>query len=139
MIYGFFNGLNNDNNFNFIINDIKVYLSLLMVPVAICLLDSKERIDILMKCIVVATTFLSVIAIGIFIISPLIGENSINTLNVFINDYHFGGLSLIGRDTVSVFFRSTVFNICACCICLYYAFTSNKKFICNISLFFYCV
>ncbi len=119
-------GVINGNDLGLILMDIKGFSCLIILPAALVLLNSKERIHCVMKCILAGSTALAL--------------HSIITLIVFLYDkmmfYHmsvsYGKVAFAYYGTVTgtiprMFYQSAMYLLCGCAFAVYFYMTSKKK------------
>lgn len=127
LIYLFFSfglGLLRHNPRGFAVSDLTGLLFLTMLPGIIATVNTKKRILTLAKVLVLGATVLAAAILAIhytLIFSP----STDKSINDFLNGRSLGGLFYLGQFIFRIYLRSSMFNLCAVMIGLYFFFRSS--------------
>lgn len=112
-------GLVNKNNIEILTTDIKGFFYFVFIPVALCVLNTKERIYTLMKVLMYATIAISVIYLAHLVIY-LVSLKTFNQLLVFGMKTKFSIISSVTPKIPRVFIANVMFLLCGCAFPLYF-------------------
>lgn len=118
-------GLKNENAVDLILIDLKGFAYFALFPAAICILNSKDRIHILMKTMMYASGFLglcSVIHLILFISNP----DLFDVLYTVGLDLGFSGFNPITATIPRLFFYSTSYLLCGCAFATYFQVCAHQ-------------
>ncbi len=136
-------GLVNNNSIKILTIDVKGFFYFVFIPVALCVLDTKERIHTLMKVLMYATIAISAIYLAHLIIY-LVSYKTFNQLMAFGMKTKFSIISSVTPKIPRIFIANAMFLLCGCAFPLYFFIeekdASKKKLvqyplICGLSLF----
>ena len=103
-------GISRHNNLDVLVSDLKGFLWLFLVPVAIAVIGDRERLHIVMKCIVVGATIQAILIIGLDIFS-IYFKSSYTALHSKLIQLQISFLDNITDSMFRVFFKSlSLFN-----------------------------
>lgn len=118
-------GIVNNNNIAVMISDLKGFSYLSLFPVAICVLNSKERITILMKAIMYACGAMCVIVL-IHYVSYVWFPPFFSWLYDFGLEAQISAFAPISKTLPRLFFKSSTYLLAGCAFATYFQATSNK-------------
>lgn len=118
-------GYNKGNRIDVLISDLKGFSWLFIVPVGIVLVDSKEKLLIIMKTIIVSSIIHSLIAIG-FNISLVFFDKNVYDLATYIQEIQFGFIDVVAEDLFRFSFGSTLTVVASCIFMVYFQMYQNK-------------
>lgn len=136
-------GIVNKNNMNILLTDVKGFFYFVFIPVALCVLNTKERIHTLMKVLMYATIAISIIYLSHLVIY-LVSPKTFNQLLAFGMRTKFSIISSVTPKIPRVFIANVMFLLCGCAFPLYFYVTekdlSKRKLviyplICGLSIF----
>lgn len=134
-------GILNGNRTSLILIDLKGFAYFILLPAAFCILTTRERIHVLMKCMMYCSAF-SALAILISLCSYLWFPELYNTIKDFTFSLQIASFSSISTKIPRMFFKSVLYLLCGCAFSVYFQTISSSKklsfkyvFICAICLF----
>ena len=119
-------GVLNGNRMGLIIRDIKGFACFMILPAILVILNSKERILCIMKCLMLGSTALAVhstITLIIFLNNnPLFYE-----LAVKYSKITFAYCGVVNPTIPRLFYQSVMYLLCGCAFAIYFFLRSRKK------------
>lgn len=119
-------GIFNEHRFTLILRDIKGFSCFVILPVVLLVLNCKERVLCLMKCLMAGAT-----AAGIYsIVSLIIFLNDKDLFNQMAIEYKstlFAYYAYISDSIARLFYQSSVYLLCGCAFAIYFYITEKKK------------
>lgn len=118
-------GIVNKNNTEVMLSDLKGFAYLSMVPVAICVLNSKERIHTLMKAMMYACVVMGVRVLINYVIC--VGFPSLlGTKHFFGIEFHFPKFGRFSETIPRLFFKSSAYLLVGCAFATYFQIKADK-------------
>ncbi len=118
-------GISHQNNIDVLFSDIKGFLWLFLVPIVLAVVDNRERIHIIMKCIVVGATIQAALIIGLNIFC-IYFKNWYVVLHKQLLQLQVCFLDNVTGSLFRVFFKSSPYLIVGCVCMLYYQIVGNR-------------
>ena len=119
-------GITNSNRKSLIITDLKGFAYFSFLPAAICILNSKERIHILMKCMMYASGFLALFTCFL-LCSYLWFSDFFFAFHDFAFPLQVSAFSSISTKIPRLFFKSDLYLLCGCAFAAYFQIISASK------------
>ena len=118
-------GFANGNRTDVLLSDIKGFAWLFLMPVAVTVINSRERLRFILKCIVVAATLQALMLIALNIIS--IFHHNIWSFVDQLEEIQWGNIGLVSDNIYRMFFKSSPYLALACVIMVFFQ-VQDKKF-----------
>ena len=119
-------GIVNGNNMSLVITDIKGFSTFLILPVAIHLLNSKERIYCVMKCMMIGTTALAIHSVVTLIIY-LTDKSLFLDMAIEYSKISFAYYGAVTETIPRMFYQSSMYFLCGCAFAVYFFVKSKSK------------
>ena len=119
-------GVYNGNDLGLIITDIKGFSCFVILPAALVLLNSKERIRCVMKCVLIGNTALALHSIATLIVY-LYDKMLFYNMSVAYGKVAFAYYGAVTGTIPRMFYQSAMYFLCGCAFAVYFYMTSKKK------------
>ena len=126
LIYSAYIGIKHGNSMNVLITDIKGFAWLFMVPVAVAVVNTKARLQIVMRCIIFGAAIQALIILIINIVSIFNSAGSRIFLGYVFN-LQIGFMENITVSMFRIFFKSGTYLVVAC-VCMFYFQLHEERF-----------
>ena len=118
-------GVKNGNRIDVLLSDLKGFAWLLLVPVAIVVMNSRERFEFAMRCVIIAAVLHAVIVLILNIIC-IYYKGWFGLLYQPVLDMQFGFIGVITSSMVRIFTKSAPYLIIAVIFMAYFAVREEK-------------
>lgn len=121
-----FRGIIGGNRLGLILSDIKGFMYFILMPVMLLTLVNKQRISMLMKVAMYASTVLSLFStllIAVYIKLPSV----FNEIFEFGLERNFSGFGAITPALPRLFFHSSMYAVCGCAFAVFFYMTETEK------------
>lgn len=115
----------NKNPLHVLFSDVKGFSYFIAAPAMICILNTKERIHIIMKVMMYASGVLGIVAI-IHLIHFIWFKESFEPVYLWGLNAQFSALSTISPTMPRLFFKSSVYLLVGCAFPLYFQIVSER-------------
>lgn len=113
------------NNPGFVRSDLTGFLFIVVLPGLVCNFNTRVKIEMIIKTIVIGSTVLAVITLFLHYLSPLLNVDEIDN---YLTSYDIGFMGILGQDIYRIFFRSSIFNSASIFFLFYlFCFEQDKK------------
>lgn len=119
-------GLINNNRLHLIVSDVKGFMYFVILPVAIALLDSRERIHKLMKIMMYAS-FVAAMYVMIMLTLFIAQPEFYDTINPILTIYNISKFPDTTVGIPRIFYTSVMYLLCACGVSVYLNITEKKE------------
>lgn len=104
-----FIGIQNGNNYSFLFADISSLLSFALFPGIIVTINTRERLQLVMKVLFYSTALLALVAVTLHFVIALLTTKEVVILNDWINNMALGGLAKMPTGVQRIYLRSQIF------------------------------
>lgn len=118
-------GIINQNNQVTLISDIKGFMYLFLIPIALNCVTSKKRMNIILDMILIGAFLQSILVFGINVYCSVDLDNIMN-IYYPVMDIQLGTVSVISHSIYRIFMRSAPYVIVACVIAIYRQIQCDK-------------
>lgn len=119
-------GLLNGNRTHLILVDLKGFAYFALLPAALCVLNSRDHVHLLMKCMMYCSAF-SAVFILLLLCSYLWFPDFYNTIKEFCFPLQIASFSSISTKIPRMFFKSVLYLLCGCAFSVYFQAVSSQK------------
>ncbi|MBR3811653.1 MAG: O-antigen ligase family protein [Agathobacter sp.] len=126
LVIGAIIGVLNKNNLGLILMDFKGFSCFVILPAALVLLNSRERIHSVMKCILVGNTALALHSIATLILF-LYDKLLYYKMSLVCREAAFAYYGSVTGTIPRMFYQSVMYLLCGCAFAVYFYMTSKKK------------
>lgn len=129
MIVSTVRGIALGNNSSKILSAWVGFASFGLLPGTICVLNSKDRVRMLMKVLSAAAFFLALQSIVVLLVYNLCELDTFIDLNLYLIQEELGGCTGVNDMVVRIFFRSHPLMVVGCVCSLYFSVVEKKRWL----------
>ncbi len=121
-------GICRNNSTEVLLSDVKGYCYFAILPTVLCVLNSKRRVQVLMKVILFSSAFLAVVHV-ITLLVYLHDKVAYDHIFIFFLLKQIGALGRITDSAPRMFFSSVIYLFCGCGFSMYFFVRKKRNFI----------
>lgn len=119
-------GLKRGNPASFAVSDLTGLLFITLLPGILVTINTKKRLFTLTKVLILGATLLAAAILAIHYILIFFPSTD-KAINDFLNGHSLGGLFFLGQFIFRIYLRSSIYNLCAVMLGLYFYFRPEHE------------